>query len=165
MARTVKNSGRDQFDAVMQTPFGALGIRLDDDAIEEIVFLPPGTPARAPNHPAAVKACDEIGRYLANPAYRIKSLPLKPRGTEFQRRVWNAIAAIPHGRTRRYGELAAELKSAARAVGQACGANPHPLVVPCHRVVGAQGLGGFAHAGEGFLLDIKRWLLAHEGAA
>jgi len=157
-------SEQDAFDAVMATPFGALGIRLDDDAIDEIVFLPPGTPAQAPNHPAAARACDEIGRYLVNPAYRIKSLRLKRRGTEFQRRVWEAIAAIPHGETRRYGELAAKLKSAPRAVGQACGANPHPLVVPCHRVVSAEGLGGFAHSGDGFLLDIKRWLLAHEGA-
>lgn len=160
-AGTGKAAGA-QFDAVMQTPFGALGIRIDDDAIDEIVFLPRGTAARAPNHPAAAHACDEIGRYLANPAYRIKSLPLRRRGTDFQRRVWQAIASIPRGETRRYGELAAALSSAARAVGQACGANPHPLVVPCHRVVGAQGLGGFARAQEGFLLDVKRWLLAHE---
>ena len=75
------------------------------------------------------------------------------------------ISAIEAGRTRSYGELARELRSAARAVGQACGANPLPLVVPCHRVLAAGGIGGFAHSEGGFLLEVKRWLLAHEGAA
>ena len=63
-----------------------------------------------------------------------------------------------------YGKLAADLGSAPRAVGQACGANPFPLIVPCHRVTSAAGLGGFANAREGWLLEVKRWLLAFEGA-
>lgn len=75
-----------------------------------------------------------------------------------------AIAAIPRGRTATYGELATSLGSAPRAVGQACGANPFPLIVPCHRVTSAAGLGGFANAREGWLLEVKRWLLAFEGA-
>jgi len=79
--------------------------------------------------------------------------------------VWAKIAAIGAGRTRSYGELARELRSAPRAVGQACGANPIPIVVPCHRVLAAGGIGGFAHHEGGFHLAIKRWLLAHEGAA
>jgi len=90
-------------------------------------------------------------------------LPLRPAGTTFQRRVWAAIAAIPNHQTRTYGEIARALHSAPRAVGQACGANPFPLVIPCHRVLASGGgLGGFARHGGGFLLDVKRWLLAHE---
>jgi methylated-DNA-[protein]-cysteine S-methyltransferase len=77
--------------------------------------------------------------------------------------VWEAIAAIPRGRTLTYGQVAKQVRSAPRAVGQACGANWFPLVIPCHRVVGAKSLGGFGHHGEGFHLEIKRWLLAHEG--
>ena len=83
-------------------------------------------------------------------------------GTAFQRRVWDRIAAIPRGETRTYGDLARMLRSAPRAVGQACGNNYFPLVIPCHRVVAAGGLGGFAHTSSGYLLDVKRWLLAHE---
>jgi methylated-DNA-[protein]-cysteine S-methyltransferase len=88
---------------------------------------------------------------------------LRPAGTRFQRRVWEEIARIPNRRTKSYGELAKAIKSAPRAVGQACGANPYPLVVPCHRVIAADGsLGGFARQGGDFFLEIKRWLLAHE---
>ena len=80
------------------------------------------------------------------------------------RRVWAEIATIPSGKTHTYGQLAKSLKNAPRAVGQACGANPYPVVVPCHRVLAANGrLGGFAGHTDGFLLDVKRWLLAHEG--
>ena len=98
------------------------------------------------------------------PAFNF-GLPLRPSGTAFQRRVWAQIAAIPNGQTHTYGELAKALKNAPRAVGQACGANPYPLVVPCHRVVATGGgLGGFARERGGFLLDVKRWLLKHEGS-
>ena len=90
-------------------------------------------------------------------------LPLDPSGTAFQRRVWDALRAIPYGTTTSYGELARRLgdPSATRAVGGANGKNPIPIIVPCHRVVGARGeLTGF---GGG--LNRKRWLLEHEGAA
>ena len=80
--------------------------------------------------------------------------------------MWEALQRIASGKTRTYGELARELHSSPRAVGGACGANPLPLVVPCHRVIAAGGrIGGFmGAASEGFELGIKRWLLAHEGA-
>jgi methylated-DNA-[protein]-cysteine S-methyltransferase len=105
---------------------------------------------------------DAFAAYFDDPRQRI-TLPLAASGTPFQRRVWQAIAAIPCGVTRTYGELAHALGSAPRAVGGACRANPCPLVVPCHRVVGRQGLGGFAGARGGRLLAIKTWLLRHEG--
>jgi methylated-DNA-[protein]-cysteine S-methyltransferase len=86
-------------------------------------------------------------------------------GTPFQRRVWEAMRAIPPGRTRTYGDLAAELGTSPRAIGGACRANPCPIVVPCHRVVGATGLGGFAGDTSGHKVEVKRWLLRHEGVA
>jgi methylated-DNA-[protein]-cysteine S-methyltransferase len=79
--------------------------------------------------------------------------------------VWNAIAAIPPGRTRTYTDLARTLKTAPRPVGGACGANRLPLVIPCHRVVAARGIGGFMNARSGSPLEVKRWLLRHEGSA
>lgn len=132
--------------------------------VAEVSFLPDQTRPREPGNPLAERACAQVERYLRDSAFRIR-LPLKPVGTVFQRRVWDAIAAIPLGQTRRYGDIARELHSAARAVGQACGENRFPLVIPCHRVVSASGIGGFAHEDGGYLLRIKRWLLAHEGAS
>ena len=151
----------DVYSAVLAAPFGGFGIRSDRERIWELVFLPPRTPVHAPDGALAERAASQIERWIDDPD-RPFDLPLATRGTPFQRRVWAAIAAIPRGERRQYGYLATDLGSAARAVGQACGANPFPIVVPCHRVVAASGLGGFANASGGYLLDAKRWLLAHE---
>jgi len=152
------------FDAVVALPFGPFGVRAADGAVSELVFLPPDTPLRAPTNDTARIAAEALHDWIEHPEQPFP-LPLRECGTPFQRRVWAEISAIPAGRTRTYGELSARLGSAARAVGQACGANPYPLVVPCHRVTSASGLGGFANATGGWLLDVKRWLLRHEGAA
>ena len=154
------------FDAVQRTPFGAMGVRVAGETISELVFLPRLESAGIVAVPArrsalAREACRQIAAFVVDADFRF-DLQLAGRGTDFQRRVWEAIAAIPRGRTRSYGELARELGSAPRAVGQACGANFFPLVIPCHRVVAAAGLGGFAHHEGGFHLRVKRWLLAHE---
>ena len=149
------------FAAIIALPFGPFGIRTADARLSELVFLPPGTPLRAPVDALARGAAEALLAWVDDPARRF-TLPLADSGTPFQRRVWAAISAIPPGRTETYGELARALGSAARAVGQACGANPFPLVVPCHRVTAATGIGGFANARDGWLLEAKRWLLAHE---
>ncbi len=150
------------YAACIAAPFAVIGLRLDGDAICEIDFLPMDTPLKAPASAAARRAVAAIEAYLdgnqeAPPA-------LSPaRGTPFQRRVWQALRRIPAGEVRSYGQLAADLGSSPRAVGGACRANPIPLLIPCHRVVARQGLGGFAGRTTGFTLDIKRWLLDHEG--
>ena len=140
-----------------------LGLRTNGDLIEEIVFLPPETGLEAVSSPVEALFVQEIGHYLADPACR-PQLPLKPRGTAFQNRVWQAILDIPCGLTLSYGELAHTLGSSPRAVGQACGANPFPLAVPCHRVLARTGLGGFARQNTDWLIRTKEWLLAHEKA-
>jgi methylated-DNA-[protein]-cysteine S-methyltransferase len=150
------------YQAVIAAPGFCLGVRCDDSEIHAIEFLEPCTEV-APTNALAAETVRQLRAYLADPDF-VFGLPLRPSGTSFQRRVWAQIAAIPGRQTRTYGEVAAALHNAPRAVGQACGANPFPLVVPCHRVVAAGGgLGGFARHGGGFLLDVKRWLLAHEG--
>ena len=126
--------------------------------------LPESAGALSPRDRLAARACAQIDRYLEDSEFRF-DLPIAFQGTSFQRRVWKRISAIDAGLTRSYGEIARELGSSPRAVGQACGANPVPLVVPCHRVLAAGGLGGFAHHERGFHLAVKRWLLAHEGSA
>ena len=149
------------FDAVLSLPCAAVGIRVRAAAIAEITFLPLDTPGRPPSNDLAARACERIQAYADDPARPI-DLPLAIEGSEFQRRVWTAIARIPSGATRTYGDLAEELGSTARAVGQACGDNRLPLAIPCHRVVAARGMGGFAHRTDRVMLDVKRWLLAHE---
>jgi len=153
---------KDSFQATVRAPGFSIGIRCDNHEIHGIVYLEPCA-EKSPENPLAQKAVKEIKAYLENPEFHF-TLPLRVFGTPFQLQVWREIAAIPCHQTRSYGDLAKALNSAPRAVGQACGANPHPLIVPCHRVIAANGkLGGFARARGGFLIDTKRWLLVHEG--
>jgi len=151
-----------QYQAVVSAPGFSIGVRCDETEIHGIDYLEPRADT-APSNALAFEAARQLKAYLADADFAIE-LPLRPSGTAFQRRVWAQISAIPNHQTRTYGELAKTLHNAPRAVGQACGANPFPLVVPCHRVVATGGgLGGFARQRGGFLLDIKRWLLVHEG--
>jgi methylated-DNA-[protein]-cysteine S-methyltransferase len=153
------------FDAVIDAPFGKVGLRADADAVREIVYLPEDTPGVEPRTPLAREAAVQIRRYFDTPALRF-DLPLAIAGTEHQRRVWRGISGIAAGQVLTYGQLARDIGSVPRAVGQACGANPLPIVIPCHRVVASGGIGGFAHhPGEGFYRNVKRWLLAHEGVS
>jgi methylated-DNA-[protein]-cysteine S-methyltransferase len=103
-----------------------------------------------------------IGAYFDGHIHAIEAVPATPTGTPFQKRVWSLLRKIPPGRTVTYGAIANELgtPSAARAVGAANGANPIPIVIPCHRVIGANG----TLTGYGSGVFRKEWLLAHEGA-
>lgn len=159
MIRTMQSAHH--YHAKLTTPFGVLGILCMEDALTGIDFLAPGTLPQAPSSPFAQAVCKQLAAYFDNPDFHF-NLPLKLKGTTHQSKVWQAMCAIPRGQTRQYGELARELASSARAVGQACGANAIPIIIPCHRVVSKAGLGGFAHHRDGYELDIKRWLLKHE---
>jgi len=154
------------FQARIRTPFSTLGITTTDTHVTGIRFLAPSVPALMPKRNSiAHLACVQIQAYLENPDF-LFDLPLNFAGTRHRVAVWEAMQHIPAGKTRTYGDIARSLKSSARAVGGACGANPIPVVIPCHRVIGAGGsIGGFMGAkAEGFELGIKRWLLGHEGA-
>jgi methylated-DNA-[protein]-cysteine S-methyltransferase len=153
------------FDAVIDAPFGKVGIRVGETSVREIVYLPGDTPGIDSADPLARETIAQIRAYFQHPSMRF-DLPLDTAGTAFQQRVWQGICAIAAGQTWTYGQLAREIGSVPRAVGQACGSNPLPIVIPCHRVVAAGGIGGFAHhPGEGFYRNVKRWLLAHEGVS
>jgi methylated-DNA-[protein]-cysteine S-methyltransferase len=157
----MKTRPNQTYQAVVAAPGFMLGIQCSDEEITGIDFLEP-RPEQLPTSPLAAEAVHQLKAYIADPDFAF-GLPLRPAGTIFQRRVWGQISAIPNGQTLTYGEVAKNLKNAPRAVGQACGANPYPLVVPCHRVVATGGgLGGFARERGGFLLEVKRWLLTHE---
>ena len=135
-----------------------------DGRVTEIRYLPLTSKAVSPRNALAEEAARQLERYREDPDARF-DLPLQVEGTPFQRRLWDALREIPRGRTMTYGELARRLGGEARAVGQACGDNRLPVVIPCHRVVAANGIGGFAHSTGGYLLEAKRWLLLHECGA
>jgi methylated-DNA-[protein]-cysteine S-methyltransferase len=161
-------TARPDYQAIVATPVFALGIRAGTDEIIGLEYLTPRR-ERAPSNALAAEAVRQVRAWIADPAFEF-ALPLQAQGTPFQRRVRDAIAAIPFGKVLTYGEVARRIRSGPRAVGGACGANPFPLVVPCHRVVSASGLGGFGGVGDAdapvdFLLEVKRWLLAREGHA
>lgn len=161
-----EQQGSELFSAIVAAPFGAVGVRTDAGLVRELVYLPPRFQPKPAQDAVAEQAAGQLEHYLADPDFAF-SLPLVEAGSAFQRRVWNAICAIPRGSVRTYGQVARLIGCRApRAVGQACGANWFPLIVPCHRVTAAGGLGGFSnHADEnGFHLAVKRWLLRHEGA-
>ncbi len=157
--------GSEIFNAIVAAPFGAIGIRTDAGVIRELVYLPAHFHEKDATDALADEAAMQVQRYLADPDFQF-SLPLIEVGSAFQRKVWGAISSIPRGTVRTYGQIAKHIGSAPRAVGQACGANWFPLIIPCHRVTAAGGLGGFSNHDDenGFHLGVKRWLLRHEGA-
>jgi methylated-DNA-[protein]-cysteine S-methyltransferase len=142
----------------LASPLGPLTVFEDDGAVVAVEF------GRAPGGeetPLLEEASRQLDAYFDG-RLRDFSLPLAAAGSAFQRSVWAAIASIPYGETRTYGDLSTRLGSAARAIGGACARNPIPIIIPCHRVVGTGNrLTGYS-GGEG--IDTKRVLLALEVA-
>lgn len=150
------------YAAIVSTPFAKIGIRIEGQAIVGIVYLSMERDEVSPADPLAHEAARQILAYVGDPSHAI-DLPFAAVGTAYQHSVWRALGDIPSGSTRTYGQVSKHLGSSPRAVGAACGSNPIPLIVPCHRVVSADGrLGGFMHSRDPFPLSVKRWLLAHE---
>ena len=148
--------------AVLATPMGPIGLHWTGETLTGVDLEPLTAAGGADVAPPTLRR--QLAAYFAD-GTAVFDLPLELGGTPFQQRVWAAIRAIPAGATRTYRDVARELGSAPRAVGQACRANPCPIVVPCHRVVAVAGLGGFAGDSTGRKLAFKRWLLRHEGVA
>jgi len=152
------------YDAILDAPPCRLGAIFTGNALTRLDFLPVDMPVSGQADRRVRRLADELDAYWRNPAHEFDLLAV-PDGTPFQLRIWHALMAIPAGQPTTYGALAKRLGTAARAVGQACGANPLPILIPCHRVLAANGLGGFMHASSGAPLDVKTWLLAHERRA
>lgn len=165
--RVLGENFQGEWAAVIKAPFGKLGIETGivegSLMVTQLCYLPKDTPVKTASNELAKEVAKQCASYFKDPHF-IFDLPLKPAGTTFQNKVWERISKIESGTTTTYGELAKGIRSAPRAVGQACGSNPYPLIVPCHRVTSATGIGGFAHQdGHGYHRDVKTWLLMHEG--
>ena len=104
------------------------------------------------------RAAAQLAAYFAG-ELRVFNLPLAPQGTPFRQKVWMAMTNVPFGQTTTYGDVARQIGGGPRAVGSACGANPIPIIIPCHRVLAATGVGGYSGRGG---LEVKQFLLRHE---
>lgn len=151
------------YDAVISAPFGAVAIITQDDYLISVQLLPVKVPVKEASHPFTRLVLKQFEQYFEKPNTQF-DVPYAVNGTHFQKRVWQAISEIPYGQILTYGELAQQVGSGPRAVANVCGANQVPLIIPCHRVVAKNGLGGYMQGVEGGLA-IKQWLLAHEAKA
>ena len=149
-------AGRRPVIAVADTRFGQLGVESDG---AHIVALHWNAAPQGEGSPLLAEAVAQLEAYDAG-RLQAFDLPLAPKGTAFQQRVFAALLEIPFGETLTYGEMAASLDCAAQPVGQACGANPIPVIIPCHRVLAKSGIGGFSGWGG---VESKIALLQHEG--
>ncbi len=146
---------------VLQTPCGPLGITLRGGRLVSLEWFPERS-ASSEGSPALVRIADQIRAYFRDPQVRFRCR-LDVSTSLFCLRVWGALLNIPPGQTRTYGQLARQLDVSPRAVAAACRANPCPIVIPCHRVVAQEGLGGYGGGRTPALLAVKRCLLRHEG--
>ncbi|WP_294608399.1 methylated-DNA--[protein]-cysteine S-methyltransferase [Roseovarius sp.] len=144
--------------ATLTSPIGPLCVISEGGAITALQW---GEGVAQDATPELTEALAQLAAYFEGRLTRF-DLPLNVAGSEFQRRVCDAMCDIPFGETVTYGDLAARLGASAQAIGTACGGNPVPLIIPCHRVLAASGLGGYSGQGG---VETKVWLLRHEGAA
>ena len=145
-------------ERTVDSPLGPLALVAENGALTELRW---GRARREDDSNLLARAAADLAAYFAG-ALRDFDLPVAPEGTGHDRKVWRAMQAIPPGETRTYGEIARAIGSGAQAVGNACGRNPIPIVIPCHRIVAANGaLGGYSGQGGA---ETKRFLLGLEGA-
>ena len=150
-----------RYTFLVDSPIGRLGVVTDKHRLCSLDFVRPSASLVKPVEAFDVEVARQLKAYFHDPHFKF-SLPLCDAASDFQQRLRKQLLKIKPGRHETYGSMARHLASAPRAVGAALRANPVPLVVPCHRVVGANDTGGFSGKRHGRLPAIKRWLLDHE---
>jgi len=156
------NKVTEAYDAVVSLPFCNLGLKFETGQLVLSEYLKPDVRVFHSDCVEVEALAGQIQQYVNNSDFRFQ-IDLKTTGTKFQQKIWKILSDIPVGTVRTYGDIARQTASSAQAVGNACRANPIPLIIPCHRVVSVSGIGGFAGSTSGYLVDIKRQLLKHEG--
>lgn len=154
-----------QSSGIIALPFGCLALYTMEEALIGLVFMPPATALKRVQPGTARDVEEQLHTWSKNPLFDFNIPYIIKNGTDFQHRVWKAMSEVPVGETRSYGHIAEQLNSSPRAVGGACGKNPLPIIIPCHRITAKNALGGFNHQESGWLIDVKRWLLTHEQKA
>ncbi len=154
-------NSNDIYNAVYDSPIGQLGVIVDSQSLTSLHWLSESVSVIAPKSKISGEVCYSLDAYFKS-AQNVPDCRLSLHGTEFQQRTWHALMDIPAGQVMTYGELAKQLNTSSRAIGQACRTNPIAILIPCHRIVAANGVGGYMGASRQF--QIKQWLLEHEGA-
>jgi len=149
------------FDFVFSSPLGPLGLKLSARGVTQLVYCPLKQPLRIPTQGLALDLSQQLEAYFKLELQQF-DIPLDIHGTQYQTKVWQQVAAIPYAQSLTYGQIAKTLASGARAVGNACRHNPVPLLIPCHRVVRADQIGGYCGRISGLAMQQKDWLLRHE---
>jgi methylated-DNA-[protein]-cysteine S-methyltransferase len=148
---------------IINSPLGKLLVQIENNALIRISYLPPSATLNLQSQTSSLilELSKQLDAYFANSKF-VFTIPINLEGTALQKSIWQSLRAIPPGCTKTYGELAKQLNTGPRIIGNACRANPIPIIIPCHRVVGANNLGGYSGDKSGQLMDIKKWLLHHE---
>ena len=147
---------------IVTTPIGKIAVDYRDDFVTQVHQVADQARAVTRKDPLAIEIKKQLLSYFSGDITEFNLPFLVEQGTDYQMRVWDQIRKISFGKTKTYGEIAKKIKSGPRAVGNACRRNQLLLLVPCHRVVSATGLGGFMGDGTGNLVQRKQWLLEHE---
>ncbi len=150
-----------KFDYILPSPLGLLGLDLTEKGVRRLNYLDPGMDPQLPEKGLALSVYQQLNEYFEQTRADF-DLPIDIIGTEFQNKVWEQVSSIPYGESRTYGEIAKTILSGPRAVGNACRSNPVPIIIPCHRVVKKNQLGGYCGSLEGRQVQHKDWLLKHE---
>jgi methylated-DNA-[protein]-cysteine S-methyltransferase len=138
------------YSAIFSSPLGPVGLIMQEDKLTTLELLDNSAPLKKPRDTYSQEIAEQLAAYFKNPQQPFR-LDLTLTGTPFQKKVWQAVQNIGPGKTKTYGQLAKELASAPRAIGQACKSNPIVIIVPCHRVVAANDVGGYAGARDGIM--------------
>lgn len=149
--------------AIINSPLGKLGIQITENVLTKIDFVEGSARLKAADNDVAQNVIAQLENYFNNP-HAAFTIPLIIHGTAYQQRVWKVMRSIPVGATLTYGAIAQQLNSSPRSVGNACRHNPIPIIIPCHRVIAVNGIGGYSGKTAGEMMTIKRWLLQHEQA-
>jgi methylated-DNA-[protein]-cysteine S-methyltransferase len=149
------------YSAITTSPLGAIGVLIKKDQLLGLHLLTDATPSPPTSDPLCKQVIEELNCYFNDPTHCF-TIPLHLQGSAFQQKVWRALKYLKSGETLTYGQLAMQLDTGPRAIGQACRTNPIPIIIPCHRIVGANAVGGYGGAKEGSFMKIKQWLLKHE---
>ena len=147
--------------AIIDSPLGKLKLIANDTHLLQLTYVPPTTKLKPASSSLLKKVQSQLQAYFTGKLSNF-DLPIDLQGTPFQKKVWQALAKIPYGKTLSYSELAKILKTGPRAIGNACRTNPIPVIIPCHRILAKNGLGGYSGKTTGNFLKIKEWLLKHE---
>jgi|WetSurMetagenome_2_1015567.scaffolds.fasta_scaffold48160_3 methylated-DNA-[protein]-cysteine S-methyltransferase len=149
------------YNSVIDSPVGKIGIKVANKKLVTLAFIKNDVPLLNSTSEFAHNVVQQLNLYFANPKY-VFDIPLYLKGTPLHQRIWRRMLRIPSGTTVTYNDLAKQFDTNARVIGNACRANPVPIIVPCHRVVATNGPGGYCGKTKGEMLNIKMKLLAHE---